>query len=42
MLTKADSKDIEPRSEKSNTGNKYLNHLKSNDYVVQRRIDQGI
>ena len=42
MLTKADSKDIEPRSEKSNTGNKYLNHLKSNYYVIQRRIDQGI
>ena len=42
MLTKADSKDIEPRSEKSNTGNKHLNHLKSNDYVVQRRIDQSL
>lgn len=42
MLTKADSKDIEPRSEKSNTGNKHLNHLKSNHYVVQRRIDQSL
>ena len=27
MLTKADSKDIELRSEKSNTGNKHLNNL---------------